>query len=1038
MHDLTGQVIRSYEIGEKIGEGGNGAIYKAYQSEVGRDVVIKVILPHHANKSDFIQRFEAEAKLIAQLEHPYIVPLYEYWRDENGAFLVMRWIRGGSLRDALTINPQWLLSKTAHLLNQITDALAVAHEAGVIHRDIKPENILLDERGNAYLTDFGIAKNLAGDSQLTAEDAIVGSAAYFAPEQIQSQPVSPASDIYSLGMMVYEMLAGEHAYGSLSPVSLVMKHLQEPLPLLTNKRPDIPTDIHDILEKATAKDPKDRYLSAPEFAEAFQQAIRQDKPITLTTPSESIISMSTSRQSPDERNRSRMLEKVQDFWIKGVLQHSLHSDALLQLGMAIQSDAIERPWDMIVQQNDQQDQTLPEGIRITDVFYEMRGELLILGDPGSGKTTTLLELARDLILLAQMDSSEPMPVIFNLSSWADNRKPLQEWMVDELHTKYQIPVKIARDWLDHNQILPLLDGLDEVQQAHRNACVEAINLFRDENGLLPMVVCSRIVDYQALSQRLKLQGAITLQPLTRQQIETYFSDAGDELTTVHAILEEDEKLFRLVTSPLMLNIVTLAYRGLDLDEIPSFDTLAGRRKHIFDTYTDRMLSRRGADDRYQPDKTKHYLTWLATQMSDRAQSVYHIENMQPNWLGSLWKRVQYSVGVRFLGIMMSMLFFMSFYSIIIIPYALFNSPITTTLPSSILAVFLLGVSVGGAVGAVVSILVFFFRSKIQPVEALRWSSRRAVIGALVLGLSFALISATFFNMFATLSYAFNTTVYSAPIEEIPKEGADSFFVKEKAILTRFDGTTIELPLNENGFYTDEAREIIRREDAVYTDYFLVVYSTTVIDHLGIFLAIGLLTGAISGAVIGGLSGRAIDLRTYPNQGVRQSGKNFVRIGLAYSVLTVVSFFGSIFIFVPSYVLESIITDRALGWPGMLLIAGLLVPTVGLIIALSRGGYVVVQHTTLRTLLWREKNVPRNMARFLDYTSERVLTRKVGGGYIFIHRMLLEHFAQSEKQKNQAITEDEPYVALAHRLEEKPISNRMSDDDIIHHEQQHNQ
>jgi len=580
MDDLTGRTLRGYEIREKIGEGGNGAIYKAYQTEVGRDVVVKVILSRFADSPEFVQRFEIEAKLVAQLEHPHIVPLHNYWRDESGAFLVMRWLRGGSLRDALNETPQRLLSKTSHLLDQITSALDLAHSANVIHRDIKPENILLDERGNAYLTDFGIAKDLTSESNLTAADAIVGTASYFAPEQIQSQPVSPATDIYSLGMMVYEMLAGEHAYGELSPVTLVMKHLQEPLPPLTTYRSDIPSAIQDVLEKATAKEADNRYLSVPAFAEAFKEAIRADvqQPMQTSQP-EQVYTARTGKmigsQTPEQRNRARMLEKVQDFWIDGVLVNSLHSNTLMTLGMAYDNQAVERPWDMVLQQSDKNDQSLPEGIRITDVYYEMRGELLILGDPGSGKTTTLLELAQDLILMAQMDASEPMPVIFNLSSWADNRKALSEWMVDELHSKYQIPTKIAQDWVNNNQILPLLDGLDEVRHNQRNACVEMINTFREENGLLPMVVCSRIADYQALSHRLKLQGAITLQPLTQAQVNDYLNQAGDELQAVRTILDEDEKLRRLVTSPLMLNIVTLAYHGYDLEEIhPRWTTQA--------------------------------------------------------------------------------------------------------------------------------------------------------------------------------------------------------------------------------------------------------------------------------------------------------------------------------------------------------------------------------------------------------------------------------------------------------------------------------
>jgi len=1053
MDDLTGRTLRGYEIRDKLGEGGNGAIYKAYQTEVGRDVVIKVILPRYADKPEFAERFETEAKLVAQLEHPHIVPLHDYWRDENGAFLVMRWLRGGSLRDALDDNPQWLLSKTSHLLDQITSALDLAHSMNVIHRDIKPENILLDERGNAYLTDFGIAKDLTSDSNLTAADAIVGTAAYFAPEQIQSQPVSPATDIYSLGMMVYEMLAGEHAYGELSPVTLVMKHLEEPLPPLSDYRTDIPSAIQEVLEKATAKDASDRYLSAPAFAADFKQAIREDKPPVVQKPP-SVEGVATGygyrvqRQTQAQRNRERMLEKVQDFWIDGVLVNSLHSDTLMTLGMAYDNQAVERPWDMVLQQPDKTDQNLPEGIRITDVYYEMRGELLILGDPGSGKTTTLLELARDLILMAQMDATEPIPVIFNLSSWADNRKPLPAWMVDELHTKYQIPTKIAQDWVDKNQILPLLDGLDEVEQAHRNACVETINTFREENGLLPMVVCSRIADYQALSHRLKLQGAVTLQPLTQSQVNTYLENTGDDLDTVRAILDEDDKLRRLVTSPLMLNIVTLAYRGYDLDEIPSFDTLAGRRKHLFDTYVDRVLKRRGDDDRYETDKTKAHLTWLAGQMSDRAQSVYHIENMQPDWLGSRWKRIQYAVGARVLAVGMSILFFTVFYFVTAMLLSLASGSFrigTESIgmmqlfgfgASSIVASLIVGTVVGGVLGSIMMTIAFFFRRKIRPVEALRWSWKRAMVGALVLGISFAIVSGTFFNFMSTFSYMLDTTPLVTPIQYNLN---DDFSEYESVTLTRFDGTVVELPFT--GFNSPEMQEITSVDNVLYANRFFDTWANQILDFLPSYLLIGLLTGAISGAVIGGLTGKAIDLKTQPNQGIRQSLKNFVRVGGAYSALTLITFSGSMILLLPSDLLTAIVTDRGLGWPGIVLIIGVLAPTIGMLVAFSRGGYAVVQHSVLRFLLWRDKSAPRNIARFMDYTSEHLLTRKVGGGYIFIHRMLLEHFAHSEKEKRQ-ISEDtlDDYEPLTYRLEDKPIlpatDQSLHEDESDERKQQH--
>ena len=157
-----------------MGAGAFGVVYRGVQPVVGREVAIKIIAPEHANRPDFIRRFEAEARIIARLEHPYIVPLYDYWREPDGAYLVMRYLRGGSLRDLLREGPCDLEQAVA-ILDQITAALAVAHRRGIVHRDIKPGNILLDEEGNAYLTDFGIAKELVHSAQLTQAGGILGS-----------------------------------------------------------------------------------------------------------------------------------------------------------------------------------------------------------------------------------------------------------------------------------------------------------------------------------------------------------------------------------------------------------------------------------------------------------------------------------------------------------------------------------------------------------------------------------------------------------------------------------------------------------------------------------------------------------------------------------------------------------------------------------------------------------------------------------------------------------------------------------------------
>ena len=266
------QGIRGYELGEKIGEGAFGSVYKAFQKGIEREVAIKIIHPQYANQPRFIRRFEAEAQIIAQLEHPHIVPLYDYWREPDGAFLVMRWLRGGSLQTALE-KELFPLETTVAIITQIASALQTAHTHGIVHRDVKPGNILLDEENNAYLADFGIARNTRADMQQSQSNALIGSPAYISPEQLLGEEVTPATDIYCLGLVLYTLLTGESPYTTTSIVELMTKQINDPLPLLNGSRQDLPAHIDDVLQKATAKKPGERFQNAVAFAEALQQTL---------------------------------------------------------------------------------------------------------------------------------------------------------------------------------------------------------------------------------------------------------------------------------------------------------------------------------------------------------------------------------------------------------------------------------------------------------------------------------------------------------------------------------------------------------------------------------------------------------------------------------------------------------------------------------------------------------------------------------------------------------------------------------------------
>lgn len=286
--------LKGYEIRDLIGRGGFGAVYRAYQPAVGREVAVKIIAPEYANQPDFVRRFETEAQIIARLEHFHIVPLYDYWRDPDGAYFVMRYLRGGTVRDMMQrgVVP---LEDMLRILDQITAALMVAHRNNIIHRDMKPDNILLDDEHNAYLADFGIAKLMISAEQTTSHDVsmLVGSPAYASPEQITDSPVLPATDQYGLAMMIYEMLAGIHPYHDLPVTAVLTKQMYEPLPSIRRYRDDLPAIVDMVLSRATAKASENRYENIQAFTYALKQVLMDSADGVMVS-----MSMSTTTSTP--------------------------------------------------------------------------------------------------------------------------------------------------------------------------------------------------------------------------------------------------------------------------------------------------------------------------------------------------------------------------------------------------------------------------------------------------------------------------------------------------------------------------------------------------------------------------------------------------------------------------------------------------------------------------------------------------------------------------------------------------------------------
>src|SRR4051812_26385500 len=276
-----------------------GVVYEATQLSLNRTVALKLLAPHLGEDPAFRKRFQREGSVQARLDHPHIITVYEAGESEEGLFLAMRLVRGPNLKDMI-VSRQLDAGRTLRLLKPIAEAVDVAHDAQLIHRDIKPQNILIGGREHAWLADFGLTKT-SGETAVTKSGQFVGTLDYISPEQISDYEATQRSDIYSLGGVLYESLVGSVPFPKKSEAAVIYAHLQVPPPRVSDERPELPRGLDDVIAKAMAKEPADRYARASDLMTAAAEAFDRRSRAVLSAPAAIVAPEQVGVRAPETR-----------------------------------------------------------------------------------------------------------------------------------------------------------------------------------------------------------------------------------------------------------------------------------------------------------------------------------------------------------------------------------------------------------------------------------------------------------------------------------------------------------------------------------------------------------------------------------------------------------------------------------------------------------------------------------------------------------------------------------------------------------------
>ncbi|NJN16225.1 MAG: NACHT domain-containing protein [Oscillochloris sp.] len=746
------------------------------------------------------------------------------------------------------------------------------------------------------------------------------------------------------------------------------------------------------------------------------------------------LNLPVTRLNPrEQRNRRAMLHKLRAIWVDGLLAGTFTRIGRVNLRLVSRPELVSRPLARQVQQLDDAANRPGPDLTLPAAFQASGGALLILGDPGAGKTTLLLELLRDLLDVAEAEESRPIPVILPLTSWVNQRRSLAEWIVDELGAQYDVPHDVARNWLESDALLPLLDGLDEVDDEHRPACVAAINRFRSRH-FMPMVVCVRSDAYRALPELLRLELAIEVQPLAPEEITQALAPLGAALQRVRALLNADPDLDELVRSPLLLAVLAQVADNVAIASppVPSECNQCGNqlrpgarfcpvcgvpatreptmlRHALVAAYVERVFARGDTSLRMPQARIEAGLSFLSRQMHAQHLSNFHLEDLQPGWLPSRATRRAYTILDRAGGAVLATL-------LCLIPIGMISLALGVALAPTDLwllyplsgALFggfsvtrqrsagrivrdtLVGAAAGLPLGALFGIVGYLVdASRRDLIDVIGLDLPRALIAAAaVAGLSAALAGGLYamltggpgfgprrIAVIERVRWSWRRGIRTVPI------GIGIGAAVGAAIGALVFGPIMLLSLAAAGLPAEILASVPGMSVLGIVLLFIIVLTFS-LSFLG--AAFGLI-----GGLTGGLRAGVVTPLATVGEGLRRSARSALIGGACFGLAAALVPVGLIGL---ANAIFSTVENSSVIAPDAQLYAIVIFATqIAIVGAFSFGGFVIISHWILRLMLAWSGHLPWNVVGLLEEATERGLLRRVGGGYIFLHRVLLDHY-----------------------------------------------